>query len=125
MEAIKMERLTEGELEVMQVLWDHGKQNPQEIQERFPRSISNMALRAALKVLMDKGHVKRHKVSRAYYYQAKTSRDKVMKKMVHRMANVFAGGSPFALIKQLVKSEELSEENMNELKKIASIKNEE
>jgi BlaI family penicillinase repressor len=115
-----MARLTEGEMEVMQVLWEHGSLKPAEIQERFPRPISNMALRSGLRVLMEKGHVKRRKDGRAYYYQAKTAREQAMKKTMRRMADVFAGGSPFALIAQIVKSEKLSEEHIQELQKIAS-----
>ncbi len=43
-----------------------------------------------------------------------------MKKTMRRMADVFAGGSPFALIAQIVKSEKLSEEHIQELQKIVS-----
>jgi BlaI family penicillinase repressor len=115
-----MARLTKGEMEVMQVLWEHGSLKPTEIQERFPRPISNMALRSSLRVLMEKGHVKRRKEGRAYYYQARTARQQAMKETMRRMADVFAGGSPFALIAQIVKSEKLSEEHIQELQKIAS-----
>ena len=52
-----MARFTEGELEVMQVLWEHGELKPGEIQERFPRGIRNAALRSVLLVLLEKGHV--------------------------------------------------------------------
>ena len=115
-----MARLTEGEMEVMQVLWEHGSLKPTEIQELFPRPISNMALRSVLRILMEKGHVTRKKDGRAYHYQAKTAREQAMKKTMRRMADVFAGGSPFALIAQLVKSEKLSEEHIQELQRIVS-----
>ncbi len=115
-----MARLTEGEMEVMQVLWEHGSLKPTEIQERFPRPISNMALRSVLRVLMDKGHVARKKVGRPYFYEAKTAREQAMKKTMRRMADIFAGGSSLALIAQIVKSEKLSEEHIHELRKIVS-----
>ncbi len=115
-----MARLTEGEMEVMQVLWEHGSLKPSEIQQRFSRPISNMALRSVLRVLMEKKHVSRGKIGRAYYYQAKTARQQAMKKTMRRMADVFAGGSPLALIAQIVKSEKLSEEHIQELQKIVS-----
>ncbi len=115
-----MARLTDGEMEVMQVLWEHGSSKPAEIQERFPRPISNMALRSVLRVLMEKGHVTRKKDSRAYLYQAKTARQQAMKQTMRRMADVFAGGSPLALIAQIIQSEKLSAEHIQELKRIAS-----
>ncbi len=115
-----MKQLTEGELEVMQVLWEHGEQKPSEIQERFPRSISNMALRSVLQVLTEKGHTTRRRIGKAYYYRSRTPRDRAMKKMTQRMAQVFAEGSSFALIAKLIETEKFSEEDIRELQKIAS-----
>ena len=43
-----MKPFTSGELEVMQVLWQHGSLKPAEIQARFPRPIQNAALRSVL-----------------------------------------------------------------------------
>ena len=117
-----MVRFTEGELEVMQVLWEHGCLKPAQIQERFPRRISNMALCAVLRVLLDKGHVTRRRDGKAYFYQAKTLRRAAMKKMTRKMADLFAGGSPFALIAQMIKSEDLSKEHVEELRRLASEK---
>ena len=39
---------------------------------------------------------------------------------IRRMADVFAGGSPLALIAQIVKSEKLSEKHIQELQEIVS-----
>ena len=45
---------------------------PSEIQKLYPTPIKNSALRSYLKILMDKGHVSRRKVGKAYEYQAVT-----------------------------------------------------
>ena len=34
-----MPRFTQGELEIMRILWKHGELKPAEIQEHFPRPI--------------------------------------------------------------------------------------
>ena len=81
-----------------------------------------MALRSALKVLLEKGHVTRCKAGKAYYYQAKTAPTRALKKMARRMADVFTQGSSFALIAQLIKSENLSETHILELQRIAAAK---
>ena len=120
-----MSRFTEGELEVMQVLWAHGELKPGEIQERFPRSIRNAALRSVLLVLLEKRHVTRRKVGKAYYYQSKTPRAHSLRAMVSRMADVFSGGSSAALIAQLIKAEDLSETEIQELQRITTMKAEE
>jgi len=117
-----MSKFTPSELEVMQVLWEHGSLKPAEIEERFPRPIKNAALRSLLLVLLEKGHVTRQQKGKAFYYKAKTPRENTFKKMARQMANVFCGGSPAALIAQLIKAEELSADDIRELQEIANRK---
>ena len=69
-----MSRFTAGELRVMQLLWDHGELKPAELQQRYPEPIKNPALRSYLAILVEKGHVNRRKVGKAYLYKAKTPR---------------------------------------------------
>lgn len=117
-----MALFTPGELEVMQVLWEHDALKPGEIQEKFPRPIRNAALRSVLLVLLEKGHVTRRKVGKAYYYKARTPRQSTLRKMTRRLAEVFCGGSPAVLIAHLIESEELSEEDIRQLKRLAEMK---
>ena len=117
-----MATLTPYELDIMNVLWEHGPLKPAEIQERFPRMIRNAALRSALLVLLEKGHVTRQKKGRAYYYRAKTPRKGTLRKMAGRMANIFTGGSKAALIAQLIEIEDLSEADIQKLREVAAKK---
>ncbi len=117
-----MSKFTKSELEVMQVLWEHGSLKPAEIQDHFPRPIRNGALRSLLLVLLKKGHVTRQLKGKAYFYKAKTPKKRSFKRMACQMANVFCGGSPAELIAQLIKVEELSEEDIRELRNIANQK---
>ena len=118
-----MATFTTGELEVMQVLWEHGEMKPADIQKRFPRPIRNAALRSALLVLLEKGHVTRRKEGKAYWYRAATLRKKSFKAMARRMADAFYGGSSAALIAGLIESEQLSQEDIEYLKEVAEAKN--
>ena len=54
-----MSRFTQGELEVMRILWEHGELKPAEIHAHFPRKINNPSLRSYLAILLEKGHVVR------------------------------------------------------------------
>ena len=67
-----MPKFTPGEMKVMRLLWEHGELKPSELQERFPEPIKNPALRSYLTTLLDKGHVTRRLVGKAYYYKAVT-----------------------------------------------------
>ncbi|WP_339910470.1 BlaI/MecI/CopY family transcriptional regulator [Symmachiella dynata] len=117
-----MKSLTPGELEVMQVLWQHGSLKPAEILEHVERPLTNPALRSVLRVLMDKGHVTRKKQGKAFYYSAKNSAPTAFKKMTQRLAEIFCSGSSVELIAQLIKNENLSEEEVRQLQELAQEK---
>ena len=114
-----MSTFTTTELEVMRILWDFGELNPSGIQEKYSRPIKNAALRFQLKVLLEKGYVKRRKVGKAYYYKAVTARGGAFKRMARRMADIYCRGSVAGLIAELVKTEKLSSDEIKQLQKIA------
>ena len=117
-----MSRFTSGELEVMQVLWQHGELKPVEIQNVFPRKIKNPALRSVLAILVEKGHITRKQVGKAYFYKARTRRASVFKSKVRELADQFCDGSMRSLLFNLVDSEKLSTEDIKELEKLAKSK---
>lgn len=114
-----MAKFTDGELEVMRILWKHGALKPAEIQEKFPRSIKNSALRSYLTILLEKGHVVRSLKRKAYYYKAKTKEETAFRSMSSKMVDAFCNGSTKVLIANLIKSEKLSEQELLELKRLA------
>ena len=116
-----MSSFTSTELEVMKILWEHGQLKPSQIQDRYSRPIKNAALRFQLKVLLEKGHVTRQKIGKAYYYKTLTPRTGSLKKMVRRMAEVYSKGSTAGFIAELIKNEKLSTEELLELKELAGV----
>jgi BlaI family penicillinase repressor len=114
-----MAELNRNELEAMRVLWERGAVKPAEIQEAFSWTIENATLRSVLRVLVDKDLVVRSKKGKAYFYRSKKRRGTLLKEMTGRMAHVFAGGSPAGLIAHLIKTEKLSGEEVEELRRIA------
>ena len=114
-----MALFTAGELEVMQVLWEHGALKPAEIEERFPRPIRNAALRSLLLILLGKGHVKRRLVGKAYVYEARTPSEGTLRKMTRRLAEIFCGGSTAALIAHMIETEKLSDDDIRELEAVS------
>lgn len=117
-----MATFTRGELEVMQILWEHGSLKPAQIQEKFERPIKNETLRSMLRVLLEKKHVKRRLVGKAYFYEASTPRQGTFNRMTRRIADLFCGGSPAAMIAQLIQSEKLSAEDIADLQRITAEK---
>jgi len=114
-----MSRFTEGELEIMRILWDHGEQKPAAIQEQFPRKITNSSLRSYLAILLEKNHLVRRRVGKAYFYRAKTRRNSAFRSMLRDVTRTYCGGSVDALLCQLIRSQKLSSEDLIELKKLS------
>ena len=112
-------RFTEGELEVMRVLWEHGELKPADIQSRFSREIKNPALRSYLSILVEKGHVTRRRLGKAYVYKARTRRDHAFRLMLRRLVDAFCEGSHEALIAQLIQSEKISADELLQIKRLA------
>jgi BlaI family penicillinase repressor len=111
--------LTRGELDVIRILWDHGELKPADIQKHFPRSIKNAALRSYLSILVEKGHVTRRSVGKAYLYKAKTKRESAFLRTMKDLIDGYCAGSPETLLMALIKSEQLSETELLRLKRMA------
>jgi len=114
-----MSRFTPGELKVMRLLWEHGELKPGELQARFPEPIKNPALRSYLSTLVEKGHVSRRRVGKAYYYKAVTQSRSAFRTMLSELVDAYCGGSVQALVMNIIKAERLSEDELLELKRLA------
>lgn len=114
-------RLTPGELKVMQILWTHGELKPAEIHALFGGDIKNPALRSYLKILLDKGHVTRRQVGKAYVYKAKTRQQVALKSMLGSLVDTFFEGSRRKLLLTLVQQEKITREELAELQAAAEM----
>ncbi len=114
-----MPRFTQGELEIMRILWDHRELKPADIQEQFPRNITNSSLRSYLAILLEKNHLVRRRVGKAYFYRAKTRRNSALRSMLRDLTRVCCDGSVDALLCHLIRSQKLSEEDLIELKRLS------
>lgn len=115
-----MAKFTPAELEVMRVLWRGEAMKPAEIQDAAPREIGNSALRSVLAILVDKGHVTRELRGKAYHYSSVVPRESAMRSMLREVAGVFTGGSMEALVCQLIRDEQLTEDELRRLRRLAN-----
>jgi predicted transcriptional regulator len=113
-----MPRFTPGELNVMRLLWAHGEMKPSQIQALYPEPIKNPALRSYLQILLEKGHVTRRKVGKAFCYQAITPRQSAFRSTLQELIDSYCDGSVQALLMTLIRSEKLSEDELAELRRL-------
>ncbi len=113
------QELNATELETLGILWADAPLKPAEIEAAFSRPIENATLRSVLRGLVERGYLTRERVGKAYFYSPAMTAGAVRKGLTERLASVFAAGSRFGLIAQLIKDEKLDPEQLRELERIA------
>jgi len=108
-----------AELEILGILWQESPLKPAEIESAFSWPIENATLRSTLVGLVEKGFLKRQRLGKAYFYKPARAPRMVRRKLVDRLASVFAEGSRLGLIAQLIQDEKLTPEQIRELENLA------
>ena len=86
-------RLSRRERQIMDVLYQLGTATAADVQERLPEPPSYSAVRAMLRILEDKGHVRHHEDGPRYVYAPVVARDKARKSAVRHLLRTFFDGS--------------------------------
>jgi predicted transcriptional regulator len=111
-------RLTPLELEIMNVLWDHGPAGVQAVQERLGRGDAYTTVQTMLNVLVRKGKAKRTLVDRAYRYRAAVTRERAQGQGLRDVVERMFGGSAEALVMSLVETKQLTPETLRRLQEM-------
>jgi predicted transcriptional regulator len=111
------DQLTPLELEVMKVLWQTGPTTVQTVHERIQavRPLAYNTVQTVLSILHRKGKVKRKTHERAYVYSASVSQEKAAGQALQDLINRVFGGRPEELLLNMVKSRQLTAEQLAEL----------
>jgi len=113
-----MARFTGAELEVMEILWREGESSATAIEDHIERSITNSSIRSILTILLEKGHLTRRKVGKAFLYTAKTRPESAFTTAYNRLVDAFFRGSTDAFLAHLIEREKLSEKELLNLKRL-------
>ena len=118
--------LTGLELELMQVLWREGRSSVQQVQTSLAATneLAYTTVQTVLNTLERKGKVGRMLVGRAFEYEAKTSRETVLKQAVRELAERMFGGSSEDLVMSLVKTRQVDPARIADLSRRISLEEE-
>ena len=113
----KLQTPTEGELEILQVLWDRGPSTVREVldvlnQRRERAYTSVMSL---LTIMVDKGFVEREPRGRAFVYRARRAREKTLGTIVSSLLGQAFSGAAHELVAHVL---EQSQPTAGELEQI-------
>jgi BlaI family penicillinase repressor len=113
----KQVKPTEGELEILQVLWEKGKATVREVHEIILQS-KDAGYTTTLKlmqIMFEKGLVTRDDSAKTHIYQANVTKEKTQSQFVGRMINNLFGGSSSQLVMQALGSQAPTKEEIDEI----------
>lgn len=109
---------TPAELEVLQIIWEHGPCTVREVMNLLSpkRSRAYTSVMSLMSVMADKGMLRQKAEGKAFIYSAKVSQNKTKSRMLGDLLNRAFDGSASALVAHLLREAEPSIEEMDEIR---------
>jgi predicted transcriptional regulator len=85
--------LSRRESQIMDIVYELGRARAADVLERLPDPPSYSAVRALLRVLEDKGHLRHEQEGPRYVYLPTTPRERARDSAMRRVVRTFFGGS--------------------------------
>lgn len=111
---------TDGELELLQILWQAGPCSLGQICTaiRHKRPLATTTVATMLTVMLDKKLVHRRRGPQGYLWSAKTTRQSAATGMVRKLVDRVFDGSAQRLVAHLLESGQLDEQERKELRRL-------
>src|SRR5882672_11451766 len=112
--------LSRRERQIMDVLHARGQATAAEVLAALPNPPGYSAVRALLRILEDKGHVKHHRDGARYIYLPKASKEAASKSALRRVVSTFFQGSVTQAMAALLENSDtkLSDVELRKLEQI-------
>jgi predicted transcriptional regulator len=112
--------LSRRERQIMDVLHARFQATAAEVLAALPQAPGYSAVRALLRILENKGHVKHRREGTRYVYRPRTSPQKARRSALRRVVSTFFQGSVTQAVASLLENAdtELSELELNELEQL-------
>ena len=96
------DQLSRRERQIMDILYRNGKASAAEVREAMDDAPSYSAVRAMLRVLEEKGHVRHQAEGLRYVYVPVVARDQAKRSAVKHLMNTFFNDSPEQIVAALL-----------------------
>ncbi len=117
-----IEPVTEGELSILEVIWEQGTPTSRDIADAIYEKVSDSKMASVQKLLERleaKGYVSRDRRERAHRFQALVSRDDFLRHRLQGLADRLCDGAIVPLVTTLLRSKKgLSRKNGEELRRL-------
>jgi BlaI family penicillinase repressor len=111
---------TEGELEILRVIWAKGLASVREVHEELSKTkdVGYTTTLKLMQIMNEKGLVKRDKSSRAHFYTAAVSQEKTQKHLLAKLIDGLFGGSSAKLVIQALGNYKASDAEIEEIQQL-------
>ena len=113
----KATMLTNGEHRIMEVIWARGSATVAEVVEALEGKDAYTTILTLIRILKAKGYLISRKEGRAHVFTPAVDRNTVARKAAHQLLTKFFAGSPSELVLSFLRDEELTPEELDEIKK--------
>jgi len=112
--------LSRRERQIMDILYRQGKASASDVREQMEDAPSYSAVRAMLRVLEEKGHVRHQAEGLKYVYVPTVARDRAKRTAVKHVMETFFNGSPEQIVAALldVSSTRLTREELDRMSQL-------
>ena len=123
------EHPTELELEILKVLWDESPLPVREVRARLEtqtqRPLAHSTVITMLNIMFEKKFLKRKKSGNSFLFSPKVKKDRVTGGMMSDLVSRAFGGSPSAMVLNLLESTDLAADELAEIRKLIARKSKE
>jgi predicted transcriptional regulator len=115
----KSRTLTDAELRIMEVLWDKGSATVAEVADALAGKDGSAytTILTMMGILRVKGYLSCRKRGRAHVFTPRVGREDAARKAVRQLLARFFAGSPGELVLSFLRDEDLSPEELDDLKR--------
>jgi predicted transcriptional regulator len=113
--------LTDQELEIMKIVWQRGTATVRDVYEELLKSrrIAYTTVMTMMGILEQKGRLSKTQRDRAYVYSPTEPQGEVVGSMVHDFLKRVFDGSAKPLLVHLLENKNISQEELDEISKLA------
>lgn len=111
---------TDYELSILKILWEESPLSVSQILERIEKKAkpAYSSLLTIVRLMETKGYLNHEKRGKAFFYWPILKQEKVSHQAITKLVDSIFGGNPYKLAVNIIQKEQLSEDEVAELKRI-------
>lgn len=118
MSAHEQLRPTDGELAILNVLWQRGPCTVRQVQEQLPQGTGYTTVLKLMQIMTEKGLLTRDESQRSHVYQARHKQGQMQRRLVKDLMDRAFTGAADKLVQHAIAARRLTPEELAEIRKL-------